>query len=375
MLERLKKLISGNQSSSTGGNQAAANGGTQAPADEPVLINAYATVAALPPLDFPHELLGRRDLSDPELAGHLQGFVGYVLKRGDGQMTRPRYHLMRHLQRVQQHVSVSIPATNQAAFWRWAEQANAVMFLVDGSVRDPQGRVVIDAAGNQDEQAQIPYPPSAWQRKTRSESLLEQHGIRVSPTLPPLISETEVNLRPAAEVAGRAMALLTVAVRAESLKSDEGPLTIARLKERLAPAFAYLTPQEQAFLDEETPDEKAIVQMTWRYESLALLGWALGLLPTLSLPPGICDVPGLVRIFLETASEQWPTQAQLRPATEILDALDLYYRLHWVTREASLGRGNPPAEFMPGVVQERHYALNWLVRFENADWDDVDTPT
>ncbi|MCO6561396.1 MAG: DUF4272 domain-containing protein, partial [Gilliamella sp.] len=24
---------------------------------------------------------------------------------------------------------------------------------------------------------------------------------------------------------------------------------------------------------------------------------------------------------------------------------------------------------------ERHYALNWLTNFENADWDDVDTPT
>ncbi|ALM86812.1 hypothetical protein ASB57_07205 [Bordetella sp. N] len=344
-------------------------------ADEAILVNAYGTVAALPPLNFPHELLGKRDLSDPELPGHLQGFVGYVLNRGDGQMTRSRYHLMRHLQRVQQHVSLSFATEHQAAFTQWAEQANAVMFLTDGSVRDPQGRVVIDAAGNQDEQAQIPYPRAAWDRKSRTEALLEQHGIRVSPTLPPLISETEVQLRPAAEVAGRAMALLVVAARAESLNSPEGPVPIEQLKERVAPAFRYLTPAEQAFLDEETPSEKATVQMTWRYESLALLGWALGLLPTLSLPPGICDVPGVVRTFLDTVSGEWPAQAQLRPATEILDALDLYYRLHWVTREASLGRGNPPAEFLPGVIQERHYALNWLVRFENADWDDVDTPT
>lgn len=28
-----------------------------------------------------------------------------------------------------------------------------------------------------------------------------------------------------------------------------------------------------------------------------------------------------------------------------------------------------------GVVAERHHALNWLVRFMDADWDDVDTPT
>ncbi|HDS1213045.1 TPA: DUF4272 domain-containing protein [Shewanella algae] len=28
-----------------------------------------------------------------------------------------------------------------------------------------------------------------------------------------------------------------------------------------------------------------------------------------------------------------------------------------------------------GVVLERHYALNWLIGFENSDWDEVDTPT
>jgi hypothetical protein len=28
-----------------------------------------------------------------------------------------------------------------------------------------------------------------------------------------------------------------------------------------------------------------------------------------------------------------------------------------------------------GVVAERHHALNWLVCFGDADWDDVDTPT
>jgi hypothetical protein len=27
------------------------------------------------------------------------------------------------------------------------------------------------------------------------------------------------------------------------------------------------------------------------------------------------------------------------------------------------------------VVQERHVALNWLIRFEGAEWDQVDTPT
>ena len=34
-----------------------------------------------------------------------------------------------------------------------------------------------------------------------------------------------------------------------------------------------------------------------------------------------------------------------------------------------------PGALEGGVIYERHYALNWLFCFEQADWDDVDTPT
>jgi hypothetical protein len=67
--------------------------------------------------------------------------------------------------------------------------------------------------------------------------------------------------------------------------------------------------------------------------------------------------------------------ASLRPAGELLDALDLHLRLHWAARQARLDKREAPAGLDEGVIRERHHALNWLVRFENADWDDIDTPT
>jgi hypothetical protein len=65
----------------------------------------------------------------------------------------------------------------------------------------------------------------------------------------------------------------------------------------------------------------------------------------------------------------------LRPTAEILDLLDLTYRAHWRMREAARSQEPPPEGWDAGVLQERHYALNWLIRFEDAAWDEVDTPT
>jgi hypothetical protein len=65
----------------------------------------------------------------------------------------------------------------------------------------------------------------------------------------------------------------------------------------------------------------------------------------------------------------------LRPLSELLDSLDLHQRLHWITRQAQADKKAVPAGLEPGVIQERRRALNWLVQFEAAQWDDVDTPT
>lgn len=68
-------------------------------------------------------------------------------------------------------------------------------------------------------------------------------------------------------------------------------------------------------------------------------------------------------------------QATLRPANEILDEVDTYFRLHWFARHAEHGDESISTDIDIGVIQERRLALNWLTSFENADWDDVDCPT
>ncbi|SEK03068.1 MULTISPECIES: DUF4272 domain-containing protein [unclassified Variovorax] len=347
---------------------------------EGVLINAYCTRADVPALDFAHTLLARRDLSDAELATHLSGFVGYVLSRGNGEMSRNRYHVMRHIQRVRQHLSLSIDESQLDAFSAWAERANAIVFLPDGGIRDPHGRVLLSAAGEEpDREAALPYPPEAWQRKARTEALLAARGMPVPQHLPPLISEPELRLRAPEDLTGRAFALLAVSARAESVANNE-PLAVGELLERLPSAQASLTPKEQAFLSDGAPAESTVVQFGWRFECLFVLEWAMGLVDALPFPEAICDVPLATRTMLEArdvtgAMRAAQIRAEVRTESEILDALDLHYRLHWLIRQARMKEAALPQGLDAGVVAERHHALNWLVRFEDHEWDDVDTPT
>ena len=59
---------------------------------------------------------------------------------------------------------------------------------------------------------------------------------------------------------------------------------------------------------------------------------------------------------------------------QILNMADLYYHLHWAAVEIRL-RGRESEKIHEGVIRERHRALNWLIRYMDQDWDDVETDT
>ena len=94
-----------------------------------LLVNAYATVVVLPELNFRGEVLNQRDLSDPELAEHLQGFIGYVLQLDGEEMTQAKYYTMKHIERVKHQVSAEVDEDDLDDFVAWAERANAIVYL------------------------------------------------------------------------------------------------------------------------------------------------------------------------------------------------------------------------------------------------------
>lgn len=337
-----------------------------------ILVNAYCTHLMPPELFFSHKLNGRRDLSDPELVNHLNGFQGYIMEKGSKEMTKTKYHLLRHIQRVNHQISFEMEESDLDALSQWSIDSNAILFLPDGTIRSPAGNELFYPDGNcHDKFTEIPFLTESYNRRSQTELFLKNKNIPV-PNLPPLPCEHELVLRTEDEIFHRAMALFVVSLRAESIATGDH-IEIETLRDRIPEGFRDLSSAEMEFLNSEANDETQVVQFAWRYEGVALLLWVLGLLPELPFPSSICDVPKIAKVALDCNS--WKQNIKLKSIHEILDCLDLHYRLHWLCRQADIDEQVQPLEVERGVVLERHYILNWLIGFENAEWDDVDTPT
>ncbi len=343
--------------------------------DDPLLINAYATVRDLPPLSFTHDLKGRRVADDPELAGHLAGFLGYVTRLNGGEMTPIRYHLCRHVQRVRNQVSLVATASSMPALEAWALSANAVLFLPDGSVRAPDMAVIVSPVGRPVASVGPPYPPDAVARRERSLYLLRGSIPTPPSSMPPSLGESEVVLRPAAEVFRRALALLFVAARAEARLMGTEPAPAGRGSDNSIGLDA-LTPREKVQV--ASGDLDVAIAARWRVEASNALAWSLGIRGACvsgrdrSRVDALWD--GLMRHAVGGGD---PDEPCLRPVDVMLDALDLTWREHWIARQRCL-TGSSGAVLDGDVVAERHVALNWLTGFHNVPgivWDDVETPT
>ncbi len=211
---------------------------------------------------------------------------------------------------------------------------------------------------------------SAAARKARSIKILNSENVPFIDHLPMIESETDSLRRTTEEVANRAMALCIVAVKGEGL--EQGIIDNLVTHFQLAEAF---TPNESKFIKEPTPSQHDRVQFGWQYECYWVMLWALQFIEELKRPDTVCDVPHAVTLLQNSGRETFLQQADLRSQSELLDAADLIYRYHWAVVDARLKGKDSPAGLDPGVVLERHYALNWLVGYMNQDWDDISTDT
>ena len=247
---------------------------------------------------------------------------------------------------------------------------------------DPAGRLLTDASGAGDPAADMPVSieskyydepaalPDQLARKARSEASLQARGIPFAAGLPPVASATTVQLRPRDAVVDRALALCYLGLKSEGLAADD--LADFAATYQILPK---LSPTETAYNETFTPTQQQHINANWRYEGLHLLLWALGYVPELSYPDAPCDVAADVGLLAPLSEAAFRQQARLRPAADLLDAADLTYRYAWACVDARLHQQPAPASLDSSVVQERQYALNWLISRFGQEWDDVATDT
>ncbi len=221
-------------------------------------------------------------------------------------------------------------------------------------------------------------PADALRRRNENLAAICARHIHVTEWLPLIESEEEASFRTAEEIAGRAAALLIVALYSEYLLSEEAD--VGKAREFIEPvkrcygAEQYFSPAEQAYLDNDDSTEQDRIQFVWQYEPLFVMLWALGYEEELFFPDHICDVPGITQVMRERDSmEALLKGAKLRSGKELLDAADMIFRLDWACVDTRIHGLPAPAGMDSGVVMERHKALNWLVCGD--EWDKVDIST
>ncbi len=351
------------------------------------------------------------ELPQAEIPAHLDGFCGYVRKIYGNRPDARGRQLLDRIRYTRLVVGVTIePGRDPAGraeelLGTIANGLDALMYF-GGGLYDKHAKLVLGPEGSFDPAADLlgpvaelvrdrvqveappgaPYQPTPSQqaRYERARPLLALHRV---PTLEyPLYvaDDAAVTLRTPAEVARRALVLSAV-----TFLADGGPREQAAAMIERHDLWPEASPQETEFLRADPTDPEAARKMLWRLEGLWLLAWALGAVE-LDWPEQLCDVPRLVEVMLRREEDpDFIAKATLRPKAEILDALQLTLLLHWAVRDAWVhGRNVPenldwaePGPMVPvaecaagGVVAERHHALNWLVRFGDAAWDEVDTP-
>lgn len=255
---------------------------------------------------------------------------------------------------------------SQSPVQHFLDKEGNLILDIQGHTGNGKVNVTINAQYFDD---QYPATQEQQERKNRSEAFLHEHSILINAHLPYVDVEETVKIRSKQEIIERAYALTLLAAKGEGVPTEH----LEKVKTDLS--INGLSPEETRIYaaTELTDQQKA--NATWRYESLQVLLWALGLVEMLPYPSDICDVSTLVGLVIRQTREVFESKAVVRSTAEILDELDKTYRLHWACVQARLTRQQPGGGINSSIIYERHYALNWLTNYMTQEWDDVSTDT
>jgi hypothetical protein len=345
---------------------------------------------------LPDYLLPQKN--DSPLTANLKGLYGYIKSLPAKNETLKELFLQKIQSlncefSIQQEPSVS-PETN-SLIKALAKQLEAIVFVQPDTAiskstsqhfLDQDLNLIIDGEGNTEidtlkvtidakyfNKDNSKVSQDQKDRKSKSEQILQAHNIKINHHLPFIESELETSLRGVKEIAERATLLaLTNMVAFNNISGKEAIEYLAKYN-----LLKLATAQEIDFLKE--PNEENKNRETWKCEGIWVLMWALNIVEDLSFPDQMADLNKIPYLKYPIGKDKDPNTFINSPFTikskaEILNAADLYYRIDWACVDARLNH-QKMANAHPGVVYERHYALNWLINYMNQSWDDVSCDT
>lgn len=320
-----------------------------------------------------------------------------------------KMNLLRKLQQSKTYIMVNVIKKDEsmsdeqfeenAADVRWYFEdvinvIDGVVMSADGSCAwNEEGNIILNTQGESEVPDYFPFAyeespeflkdctPRQINRRNENMKYLFDEGIYVC-ELPLNPDDEEVTIRDKREVVKRALGTMLVSLYSEAMLNPSENMSVPEARafiERVKKGFhldeEVLTPYEIKYINNDNPTEQEQIDFSWHYEHLYALEWALGLVEW-DYPEQICNVGGIVHIMNEFDSiDEICDKCVMRSKKEILDTADLIYRMDWAATDARIHRFMGPKGLEHGVVQARHKTLNWLIGFDNKEWDDVDTPT
>lgn len=209
------------------------------------------------------------------------------------------------------------------------------------------------------------------ERKRRTNAFLKKQNVATLEHLPLVEDFTEARFRDEKEISKRCVVLYGIVFVVHGEASGEE--MVEYFKE--FGLWGDVSPNERKFLENKKVSEKERIEYSWKVECLNVLLWSLKKFEELDLPIDMCDFEHIEDLpDLSVDPTPWIERSHLRNKEEILNEVDLIYRIHWATRDAELNSRDIPGNFNPGIVFERHYALNWVVMYAD-EWDEITTDT
>jgi hypothetical protein len=138
-----------------------------------------------------------------------------------------------------------------------------------------------------------------------------------------------------------------------------------------------LSGSERDILERDDDDltEQQRINLYWCIEALWTLVWAGQLIDDLPFDEGVGNTLASLCPALQRNEDgsKLSKKMRLRSSEELFRMLDLYYRLHWWTRNAQL-IGQETGEVRLDIIMERRKALEWVMD-PACDWDSVEMST